>query len=290
MIKAKTKSLQLYYDTICNEKPLSQEEEIKLFKMVKNGNKKAKELIIRANLKFVIKIAFHYVNQGVDIEDLINEGNIGLINAIDEFDQNKGVKFISFAVWKIRCYILILISQQSRSISYSVGYTDRVYVVRKIYNKLYNKFNRNPEPYEVLNVLKIEKPYMNMTEKQVAKLLTTPDQTLSFDEPILKNTNKMSLYDVYYQQSDCDNILDCIIEKEKKTIIKNAISQLTDRERKIINMYFGLNGNIPTLIKDIKKNLEKDYKVAIERVRQVRVQALKKIEKKLKQHRCLLGV
>ena len=273
----KTTSIsQLYLDDIYTNQALTKAEEVSMIKKIRTGNKEAEKKFIEANLKFVVQVTRKYKNQGIEEDDLISEGNLGLIEAVKRFNPNKNFKFISYAVWWIRRNILKYIFEQSRPVSMNINYGQKVYFVRKVYNDLQTKLMRNPTIEEVCSAMKTKKPYLAITPKNVAGILLIKDKNISFNKPI---PNTTQTFGDYCYDKNQKSPLDIVEGSEKTDIIKKKIGELSDREQYIIISYFGLDNNSYSKYSEISER----YSISTERVRQIKKKALQKLKTKLKE-------
>jgi len=273
----KTTSIsQLYLDDIHTNQALTKAEEVSIIKKVRTGNKAAEKKFIEANLKFVVQVARKYKNQGIEEDDLISEGNLGLIEAVKRFNPNKNFKFISYAVWWIRRNILKYIAEQSRPVKYNIGYEERIWWIKTIYNDLQIKLMRNPTAEEIYDILKAKKPYLAITPKNVAGILLIKDKNISFNKPI---PNTTQTFGDYCYDKNQKSPLDIVEGSEKTDIIKKKIGELSDREQYIITSYFGLDNSPYHRYPEIGER----YSISRERVRQIKKKALQKLKTKLKE-------
>ena len=246
-----------YYKEIANFKPLSREDEATLIKSAQNGDVDAYETIIKSNLKFVIKIAKMYQNQGHPLSDLIGEGNLGLINAIDRFDLNSGNKFITYAVWWIRQAINNSINETARSVRLPVNILVKMRNSKKFVDDFIAKNNTSPLLGDVLENGEIVSKY----------LLPNANHTLSLDETI--NDSDITYSDVLSTPPNENDIDDIMIRDELYSLLVG----LTDREKDVVIKYFGLDGGEKMTLLTISKI----YDLTIERVRQIKEKAIRRI-------------
>ena len=240
----------------------SGEEQIELARQAKNGNDKAKDKLITSNLRFVITCAKKYVGQGVPLIDLIEAGNYGLCLAIDNYDPDKGYKFLSFAVWYIRRELLKEIYNTGRTIRYPITHISKITKVKKAYEHFVTKYQREPTEEELIKIANVtQKQYdsviMNKSYCQSIDSLISEDGTTTLGDTIVANDKPFS--DVFVKDS-----------------IDRSLKCLNPREYKVITEFYGLNGVQERPIKDIAKELN----LGDERIRQIRKGAIKKLDKK----------
>ena len=231
-----TPSLDKYLHEIGKEDLISAEEEILLAKRIKQGDQKAIEKMIRANLRFVVSVAKQYQNQGLTLSDLINEGNLGLIKATQRFDDTRGFKFISYAVWWIRQAILQALAEQARIVRLPLNKIGSLNKINKAFAELEQQFEREPSIEEIADVVEIG-------PREIREVLKSSSRPVSMDAPIGVDED-MALHDILLdaeeQTPDGDLSYDSL-----KTEIHRILNSLTDRESVILQLYFGLNGNHP---------------------------------------------
>jgi len=256
-------SLEKYLQEIGKEEMISAEEEAELAQRIRKGDQKALERLTKANLRFVVSVAKQYQNQGMSLPDLINEGNLGLLKAAERFDETRGFKFISYAVWWIRQSILQAISEQSR-------------IVRLPLNQVgsYNKINREISKFEQLNERRpsLEEIAENVdlpTEK-IDEAMSISGHHVSVDAPFTEGEDN-SLLDVMVNEDIPSTDKDLVMESLKSEI-RHALSILTDRERKVIEDSYGINGQELTL-----EEIGVKYGLSRERVRQIKEKAIRKL-------------
>lgn len=262
-------SLVTYLQEIGQEKLLSPEEEVDLSQRIKKGDKKALEKLTRANLRFVVSVAKQYQNQGLDLPDLINEGNIGLIKAAERFDETKGFKFISYAVWWIRQSIEHAVAEQGRIVRVPVNQVDSVRRIKKEAHNFEQKHERKPSIDEISESTQFS------TEK-IETALKVDALKISMDAPVANGVGCNSLVDLIlpHHQITTDNEL--IIESLRDEII-DALDVLNERERNVIEACFGINQPEMTMAEvGVKYNLTR------ERVRQIREKAIRKLRNNTK--------
>ena len=256
--------LDQYFEEIGKETLLSPEEEIALTRNARNGDRESLERLLKANLRFVVSIAKKYQNHGISLEDLISEGNIGLIKAAKRFDETRGFKFISYAVWWIRQSILQAISQQSRLVRLPLNKVDVVTKMRKIYQELEKEFDREPTTAEIAEAMELSKSEIEDTIMAAAKELSMDG--ISGDE------DEASLLDVLPSTNVIDPE-DSLNEESLHMEVEGALSVLSKREADIIRSYFGLDSEQAMTLEQIGD----EYNLTRERIRQIKEKALSKL-------------
>ena len=260
-------SLDKYLADIARENMVTPEEEVILAQRIKAGDDIALERLVRANLRFVVSVAKQYQNQGLSLPDLINEGNVGLIKAAQRFDETKGFKFISYAVWWIRQSILQAVAEQSRMVRLPLNQVGALSKIKKTSTRLEQLYHRQPTVREIAEEL-------DLPEHKVTAALRMNAKEVSMDAPI-SDDDDMSLIDTLIPNGSISTD-ENIIRKFDGTEIRRSMSILTDKEREIINLYFGIDVSHNYTLEEIAYRLD----LTRERVRQIKDKALKK----LKQH------
>ncbi|MFZ1517409.1 MAG: sigma-70 family RNA polymerase sigma factor [Ignavibacteriaceae bacterium] len=259
-----TQSLDKYLQEIGKVDLLTPEQEIELTVRMKKGDHAAMELLTKANLRFVVSVAKQYQNQGLSLGDLINEGNLGLIKAVRRFDETRGFKFISYAVWWIRQSILQALAEQSRIVRLPLNRVGALNKIGKAYSNLKQEFEREPSPEEIAQVLE-------MDVEDIAAAMKISGRHVSVDAPF-SSGEENSLLDVIEndQQPSPDNEL---ISESLKTEIKNVLDILPAREAEVIRLYFGLDGEFSMTLEEIGEK----FNLTRERVRQIKEKAIRKL-------------
>ena len=260
-------SLDKYLADIARENMVTPEEEVILAQRIKAGDEIALERLVRANLRFVVSVAKQYQNQGLSLPDLINEGNVGLIKAAQRFDETKGFKFISYAVWWLRQSILQAVAEQSRMVRLPLNQVGALSKIKKTSTRLEQLYHRQPTVREIAEEL-------DLPEHKVTAALRMNAKEVSMDAPI-SDDDDMSLIDTLIPDGSISTD-ENIIRKFDGTEIRRSMSILTDKEREIINLYFGIDVSHNYTLEEIAYRLD----LTRERVRQIKDKALKK----LKQH------
>ncbi|MBR1627199.1 MAG: RNA polymerase sigma factor RpoD/SigA [Bacteroidales bacterium] len=259
-------SLYQYLQDISKEPLITADEEVVLAQRIKNGDKKALMKLVNSNLRFVVSVAKQYQNQGLPLQDLINEGNLGLIKAAERFDETRGFKFISFAVWWIRQSILQAIAEQSRMVRlplHQVGMLNRVNKEKARLEQLYER----PPSVEELSVS------LGVSKEKLMETVTAGTNTLSVDAPLIQD-EEMTMIDTIEQDSVADT--DDIVMKESLVDdIADVLSTLNDMERGIIYQFFGLGQQRSLTLDEIAER----NNITRERVRKIKERALTRLRK-----------
>lgn len=259
-----TASLDKYLQDIGREELITAEEEVLLAQRIKQGDQSALEKLTKANLRFVVSVAKQYQNQGLSLPDLINEGNLGLIKAAQRFDETRGFKFISYAVWWIRQSILQALAEQSRIVRLPLNQVGSLNRIRKESSKLEQKFERPPSTDEIAESL-------DLPETKVESVLKITTRTVSMDAPLTQDED-MSLLDVYV--SDDNPTTDRELMKESLAReIQRSLATLTKKERDVINLYYGIGMNHGLTLDEIAMKFD----LTRERVRQIKEKAIRRL-------------
>ena len=258
-------TLDKYLQEITQERLLTAEEEIALARKIKEGDKDALQKLTRANLRFVVSVAKQYQHQGLSLPDLINEGNIGLIKAAEKFDDTRGFKFISFAVWWIRQSIMQALADQSRLVRLPLNQVGSVNKINKISNKFEQEFERKPSIAEIAEEI-------NLSQERVSDAIKGNNRHVSMDAP-LTDGNDNGLADLL-QGNDGQDIDTHLLLESLREELKLALNILDERERFVIEAFYGINQPEMTLQEiGTKKGLTR------ERARQIREKAIRKLRK-----------
>ncbi|MGD1820806.1 MAG: sigma-70 family RNA polymerase sigma factor [Pleomorphochaeta sp.] len=249
-----------------NKLPLiSHEEEVELFKKIKKGDKRARNKMIESNLRFVVKIAKKYQNQGLPLADLINEGNIGLMTALDKFDVEKGYHFISYAVWWIRQSIMKAINEKSRAVRLPLNRSNELLQIQKAQKTLVHLNGEEP----TVEMLAKE---TNLDTEIVKTLVSVSKDMVSLDAPVFRDNETSSIGD--YIESDFASPDQQVMSGLLKEDINEALDQLSEKEKDIIEHRFGLNNKYQMSLKEIGEV----YNLTKERIRQIEKRALQKLQ------------
>lgn len=261
-------SLEKYLQEIGHERMISTDEEVALAQRIKQGDSSALEELTRANLRFVVSVAKQYQNQGLSLPDLINEGNLGLIKAAQRFDETRGFKFISYAVWWIRQSILQAIAEQSRLVRLPLNQVGSVNKVNRAANKFEQVYERRPSAEELAGDV-------NLPEEKVERAMKSHSRHVSVDAPFADDDGG-SLLDVLPNGNipDTDRPL---IQESLREEVSRVLMHLSDRERAVIEAYFGLGQPELTL-----EEIAEKYGLTRERVRQIKEKAIRRLRHKTK--------
>jgi RNA polymerase primary sigma factor len=260
-----TASLEKYLYEIGRVELLTPEQEVALAQRIKQGDQVALEKLTKANLRFVVSVSKQYQNQGLSLQDLINEGNLGLIKAAQRFDETRGFKFISYAVWWIRQSILQALAEQSRIVRLPLNRIGDINKIKKATATLEQEFERTPDPTEIADLLKVE-------ENEVADSLKNAGRHISMDAPIVED-EETSLYDVI-NNNDIPNPETELINDSLRIEIERAISTLSKREADILRYFYGLNQKPPMTLDEISRI----FGLTRERVRQIKEKAIRTLK------------
>ena len=256
-------SLDKYLQEIGKEELITVEEEVELAQRIKKGDQAALEKLTRANLRFVVSVAKQYQNQGLSLPDLINEGNLGLIKAAEKFDETRGFKFISYAVWWIRQSILQALAEQSRIVRLPLNQVGSLNKINKAYSKFEQEHERKPSPEELAKEL-------DLPADKVADTLRVSGRHVSVDAPFVDGEDN-SLLDVLVN-NDSPNADRSLIDESLAREIDRALATLTEREADIIRMFFGIGCQEMTL-----EEIGERFGLTRERVRQIKEKAIRRL-------------
>jgi RNA polymerase primary sigma factor len=263
-ISRASQSLDKYLQEIGEVPLLTPKEEIELARRIKQSDQRALEKLTKANLRFVVSVAKQYQNQGLSLGDLINEGNLGLIKAAKRFDETRGFKFISYAVWWIRQSILQALAEQSRVVRLPLNRVGALNKIGKAYSALEQEFEREPSASEIANQLE-------MTDFEVADTLKISGRHLSMDAPF-SNSEDNRLLDVI-QNDHLPPPDDDLISESLRVEIDRALATLTKREAEVVRLYFGLGQEHPLTLEEIGER----FNLTRERVRQIKEKAIRRL-------------
>ncbi|MCC8062916.1 MAG: sigma-70 family RNA polymerase sigma factor [Rikenellaceae bacterium] len=256
-------SLDKYLQEIGREDLITVEEEVELAQRIKKGDQEALEKLTKANLRFVVSVAKQYQNQGLTLPDLINEGNLGLIKAAEKFDETRGFKFISYAVWWIRQSILQALAEQSRIVRLPLNQVGSLNKIDKAFARFEQENERTPSPEELATVLDLPK-------EKVADTLRVSGRHVSVDAPFAEGEDN-SLLDVLVN-NDSPNADRSLINESLSTEVEHALSTLTERERDIVKYFFGIGASEMTL-----EEIGEQFGLTRERVRQIKEKAIRRL-------------
>jgi RNA polymerase primary sigma factor len=260
-----TASLDKYLQEIARVGLITAEEEVVLAQKIRQGDKKALEKLTKANLRFVVSVSKQYQNQGLSLPDLINEGNLGLIKAAQRFDETRGFKFISYAVWWIRQSILQALAEQSRIVRLPLNKIGTINKINKAFSQLEQQLEREPNAQEIADLL-------GLPLEEVKESLKNSNRHISMDAPLVQG-EESDMYEVL-GNDEADMPESNLLRDSLKREIERTISTLTDREAEVIRYYFGLNGLQPHTLEEIGEKLE----LTRERARQIKEKALRRLK------------
>ncbi|PHN07946.1 sigma-70 family RNA polymerase sigma factor [Flavilitoribacter nigricans] len=260
-----SQSLEKYLQEIGKVDLLTPEEEVDLAKRIKQGDQIALEKLTKANLRFVVSVAKQYQNQGLSLSDLINEGNLGLIKAAQRFDETRGFKFISYAVWWIRQSILQALAEQSRIVRLPLNKVGSLNKINKAFSELEQEYEREPSPEELADTLEIP-------TEEVETTLGVAARHVSMDAPFVEGEDN-SLLDVLENSSTPDTDQALEYNESLRKEIERSLSTLTDRQCDVIKLYFGIGVEHPMSLEDIGER----FGLTRERVRQIKDKAINKL-------------
>lgn len=260
-----TASLDKYLQEIGKVELITADEEVELAQRIRQGDKVALEKLTKANLRFVVSVSKQYQNQGLSLPDLINEGNLGLIKAAQRFDETRGFKFISYAVWWIRQSILQALAEQSRIVRLPLNKIGSINKINKTYAKLEQEYEREPNAEEIAEVLDI-------TEAEVKESMKNAGRHVSMDAPLVQDEDN-NMYDVMKSDEVVTPETELLYESLRKEIDR-AIATLTQREQDVVRLYFGLNGGHPMTLEEIGEKFD----LTRERVRQIKEKAIRRLK------------
>ncbi|MBP6090404.1 MAG: RNA polymerase sigma factor RpoD/SigA [Crocinitomicaceae bacterium] len=262
-----TASLDKYLLEIGRMELISAEEEVELARKIKAGDQNALERLTKANLRFVISVSKQYQNQGLTLPDLINEGNVGLIKAAQRFDETRGFKFISYAVWWIRQSILQAIAEQARIVRLPLNKIGTLNRINKTFSELEQRLERPPSADELAE-------FLECTPEEVRMSLASNGRHISMDAPLVDGDESSSnLYEVLSNDT-MPGPERALVNESLRIEIDRSLSTLTQREGDVVRLYFGLNGKYPLTLEEIGEQFE----LTRERVRQIKEKAIRRLK------------
>jgi RNA polymerase primary sigma factor len=260
-----SQSLDKYLQEIGREDLITAEEEVLLAKRIREGDQKALDKLTRANLRFVVSVSKQYQNQGLSLPDLINEGNLGLIKAASRFDETRGFKFISYAVWWIRQSILQALAEQARIVRLPLNQVGSLNKINKAFSRLEQEFERPPTPSE-LSVM------LDLPEDKISDTMRVAGRHISMDAPFVAGEEN-TLLDVL-ENSDSPRADKMLIDESLSREIERSLTTLTDRERDVIRLFYGIGMSHEYTLEEIGDKFD----LTRERVRQIKEKAIKRLK------------
>jgi RNA polymerase primary sigma factor len=262
-----TASLDKYLQEIGRVELITAEEEVELARRIKAGDRAALERLTNANLRFVVSVSKQYQNQGLSLPDLINEGNLGLIKAAERFDETRGFKFISYAVWWIRQSILQALAEQARIVRLPLNKIGTINKINRAFSELEQKFERPPSADELAE-------FLECTPEEVKQSLANNGRHVSMDAPLVEgDDSSSSMYDVLLNDSLPGPERELVVESLRQDI-ERSLSTLTSREGDVVRLYYGLNGKHPLTLEEIGERFD----LTRERVRQIKEKAIRRLK------------
>ncbi|MFO0494670.1 MAG: RNA polymerase sigma factor RpoD/SigA [Flavobacteriia bacterium] len=262
-----TASLDKYLQEIGRVELISAEEEVELARKIRLGDRLALERLTKANLRFVVSVSKQYQNQGLSLPDLINEGNLGLIKAAERFDETRGFKFISYAVWWIRQSILQALAEQARIVRLPLNKIGTINKINKAFSELEQRFERPPSADELAE-------FLECTPEEVKQSMANNGRHISMDAPLVDgDESSSSMYDVLVNDSLPGPEKELVSESLRKDI-ERSLSTLTAREGDVVRLYYGLNGKHPMTLEEIGERFD----LTRERVRQIKEKAIRRLK------------
>lgn len=263
-----TASLDKYLQEIGREDMVSPDEEVTLALKIKQGDRVALDRLTKANLRFVISVAKQYQNQGLTLPDLINEGNVGLIKAAQRFDETRGFKFISYAVWWIRQSVLQALAEQARIVRLPLNKIGTINKINRAYSELEQKFERPPSADELAE-------FLNVSIEDIKQSLANSNRHLSMDAPLNEgDESSSSMYDVLANEDNTNSPESELLRDSLRKDIERSLSTLTLREGEVVRLFYGLNGKYPLTLEEIGEQFD----LTRERVRQIKEKAIRRLK------------
>ncbi len=259
-----TASLDKYLQDIGREELITAEQEVELARRIKNGDSIALEKLTKANLRFVVSVSKQYQNQGLSLPDIINEGNLGLIKAAQRFDETRGFKFISYAVWWIRQSILQAIAEQSRIVRLPLNQVGSLNKLKKATSRLEQQFERPPSETEIANELEVPNHKVNATMRIATRYV-------SMDAPMASDEDTKFLD--FFVPTDIEETDESLMRESLGSEIQRSLASLSNKERDIVNMYYGIGRNYSLTLEEIGAIFD----LTRERVRQIKEKAIRRL-------------
>jgi RNA polymerase primary sigma factor len=262
-----SQAVEKYLQEISKISMITPEEETTLAQRIKMGDQRALDKLVQSNLRFVVSVAKQYQHQGLSLSDLINEGNLGLIKAAQRFDETKGFKFISYAVWWIRQSILQALAEQARIVRLPLNKIGNINKINRAYSELEQKLERPPSADELAE-------FLNVTPEEVKQTLSQNGRHVSMDAPLIEgDESTSSMYDVMQGDSLPSPEANLVLESLRSDI-RRSLTSLTPRESEVISMFYGLEGKAPLSLEEIGDKFD----LTRERVRQIKEKAIRRLK------------
>ncbi|MCQ2226006.1 MAG: sigma-70 family RNA polymerase sigma factor [Paludibacteraceae bacterium] len=261
--RRESESLEIYLNQIGHESMITPEEEVELAQRIKQGDLVARNKLTRANLRFVVSVAKQYQNQGMGLSDLINEGNLGLIKAAEKFDETKGFKFISYAVWWIRQSILQALAEQSRMVRLPLNQVNQISKINKAQAQFEQDYERKASAYEMADILDIP-------EDKIEEVLKSSGHTLSIDAPI--SDDQEDTVESKMSSADTPSTDNYLMQESLSEEINRVLSTLPEKESSILKMCFGIDSQEMSL-----EEIGASFNLSRERVRQIKEKAIRSL-------------
>lgn len=260
-----TASLDKYLQEIGRVELITPDQEVELARRIKEGDQVAMEKLVKANLRFVVSVSKQYQNQGLSLPDLINEGNLGLIKAAQRFDETRGFKFISYAVWWIRQSILQALAEQARIVRLPLNKIGSINKINRAFSELEQRFEREPSADEIAETLE-------MNPNEVKESMANSGRHVSMDAP-LQEGEEGDMYDVL-RSGDSPSPDNVLLHESLRNEIERSLSTLTPREADVVRLFFGLNGQTALSLEEIAEKFD----LTRERVRQIKEKAIRRLK------------
>jgi RNA polymerase primary sigma factor len=260
-----TASLDKYLADIGREELITADEEVRLAQRIREGDAIALEKLTKANLRFVVSVAKQYQNQGLSLPDLINEGNLGLIKAAQKFDETRGFKFISYAVWWIRQSILQALAEQSRIVRLPLNQVGSLNKIKKVSSRLEQEFQRSPSPEEIAD-------HLDVAQSKIDAVMKISTHYVSMDAPIAEDED--TKFGDVYMPDEYVSADDKLIKDSLNSEIQRTLNTLSEKERDVINLYYGIGRNHALTLDEIAAHFD----LTRERVRQIKEKAIRRLK------------
>lgn len=260
-----TASLDKYLADIGREELITADEEVRLAQRIREGDAAALEKLTRANLRFVVSVAKQYQNQGLSLPDLINEGNLGLIKAAQKFDETRGFKFISYAVWWIRQSILQALAEQSRIVRLPLNQVGSLNKIKKVSSRLEQEYQRNPSAEEIAD-------HLDVAQSKIDAVMKISTYYVSMDAPLAEDED--TKFGDVYLPDDYVSADDKLIKDSLNNEIQRTLNTLSEKERDVINLYYGIGRNHALTLDEIAAHFD----LTRERVRQIKEKAIRRLK------------